>query len=82
MKNWRDENGKCRLSHDLVNQLTVILICCDMLKDEPAEQAENSRRLSPIRTAARSIAQELSRHDCGYEEMVPARTEAKAQLLS
>ena len=81
-----DEFGKCKLSHNLMNQLTVIVICCDLLKDEPATQEENSRRLYLIQSAARSIAQELGRHECDYQDdyeevFVPAGA-SKPQLLS
>lgn len=81
-----DEFGRCKLSHNLMNQLTVIVICCGLLKDEPSTQEENSRRLFLIQSAARSIAQELSRHECDYEEdyedMFATPGEAKPQLLS
>jgi hypothetical protein len=81
-----NEFGQCKLSHNLMNQLTVIVICCDLLKDEPATQEENSRRLYLIQSAARSIAQELSRHECDndedYEDMFVAAESAKPQLLS
>ena len=77
-----EENRKCTLSHNLLNQLTVIVICCDLLRDEPAGQTENARRLASIRTAARAIARELSQHQCDYEEMLPAVREMKPQLLS
>jgi hypothetical protein len=60
----------CRLTHDLMNQLTVIAIYCDLLNEESSVDAETHRRLHLIRAAARSIVEELSSHRCERDEAV------------
>lgn len=59
---------RCRLTHDLINQLTVLTIYCGLLNEEKAPlDPETHRRLHVIRAAAQSIAEELSRHECESE---------------
>lgn len=72
----------CRLSHSLINRLTVIAIYCDLLSEDPAMDAETRKRLQIIRAAARSIAEEVSQHECEPEHTVTALPVAGPQLLS
>lgn len=66
-----DENQpRCRLTHNLVNQLTVLTIYCGLLNEEAPLDPETRRRLHVIRAAAQSIAEELTRHEC--EEVIRA----------
>ncbi len=81
LKSKEPDQQKYALSDNVMSQLTVIVICCDLLKEEPAEPAENSRRLYMIRNAAQSIAQELSRNECDPEEALPLISTVKPQLL-
>lgn len=64
-----ESQPRCRLTHDLVNQLTVLTIYCGLLNEEALLDAETHRRLHVIRAAAQSIAEELSRHECESEAM-------------
>jgi hypothetical protein len=74
--------ARCMLRHNLINQLTVIALCCDLLAEGPTDEAENARRLSLVRTAARSIADEICRHQCDFDDPhdTLAITPAKTQL--
>lgn len=77
-----DENQpRCRLTHDLVNQLTVLTIYCGLLTEEAPLDPETQRRLYVIRAAAQSIAEELSRHEC-ETEMIRVRELAAPQMPS
>ena len=64
-----ENQPRCRLTHDLVNQLTVLTIYCGLLNEEALLDPETHRRLHVIRAAAQSIAEELSRHECESEAM-------------
>jgi hypothetical protein len=69
MKVWDESENepRCKLTHDLINQLTVLTIYCGLLNEEGPLDPETQRRLYVIRAAAQSIADELSRHECETE---------------
>jgi hypothetical protein len=77
-----EEGPACRLGHNLVNQLTVIVICCDLLSEEGPHGSETSRRLHLIRAAAKSISDELIRHECEPDRIISAANVPKPQMMS
>jgi len=54
----------CVLSHDLLNQLAVIVGNCDLLSKDAPEGSENARRLLLIRKVAKEMAAQLNQHQC------------------
>jgi hypothetical protein len=76
-----DNEPRCRLTHDLINQLTVLTIYCGLLNEEGLLDPETHRRLHVIRAAAQSISEELSRHEC-ETEMISVRELAAPRMLS
>lgn len=71
----------CRLTHNLINQLTVLTIYCGLLNEEAQLNPETHRRLHIIRATAQSISEELSRHEC-ETETIRVRALAAPQMLS
>lgn len=63
----------CQLARDLVNQLTVIAIYCDLLNEDALVDAETHRRLHVIRAAAKTIADQLTQHECDPDGMLSIR---------
>jgi hypothetical protein len=77
-----EEGPACRLGHNLVNQLTVIVICCDLLNEEGPKSPETARRLHLIRAAAKSISEELVAHECEPDRIISAASAVKPQMAS
>ena len=75
MKDFDGSRGQpsCQLSHDLVNQLTVIAIYCDLLNEDAPLDPETHRRLHAIRAAAKTLADQLSQHQCDSEGVLSVR---------
>lgn len=42
----------CNLAHALVNQLSIIVGCCDLMRDEPDENPIRRQQLERIRSVA------------------------------
>lgn len=57
----------CNLAHALVNKLSVIVGSCDLLMVEMSGNATCFPRLETIRGVARSMAEELNRHQCDLD---------------
>jgi hypothetical protein len=72
----------CVVTHDLINRLTVIVICCDLLTEGPDEDSERRRRLQMIRTSAKAIAKQLDEHECDIERILPIATTMRRQVPS
>jgi len=62
----------CLLSHDLINQLSVIVGHCDLLSKEVPAGSENARRLFLIREAAKEMAKRLNQHQCNMDARIRA----------
>jgi len=62
----------CLLSHDLLNQLAVIVGNCDLLSKEAPEGSENARRLLLIRKVAQDMAAQLNQHQCHIDAKIRA----------
>jgi hypothetical protein len=77
----RDEPD-CMVTHDLINRLTVIVICCDLLTEGPDEDSDRRRRLHMIRTSAKAIAKQLNEHECDIERILPLAATMRRQLPS
>jgi|SRR5271165_3434476 len=73
---WTSKAGKyqplCQVSHDLLNQLAVIVGNCDLLSKEAPEGSENGRRLLRIREVAKEMAAQLSHHQCDIDARIRA----------
>ena len=54
----------CMLAHDLVNNLSVIICCCDLLTDPGRADAEGQKHVQLIRETAKSMADRLSHQKC------------------
>jgi hypothetical protein len=70
----------CVLAHDLVNKLSVIVGCCDLLKEEVPENATCEVRLRTIRRIAQEMAEYLKLHQCQLE--VVSREVARSTMAS
>ncbi len=60
----------CLLSHDLINQLAVIIGNCDLVSKEAPEGSERARRLSLIREVAKKMAKQLHQHECNVDARI------------
>ncbi|HET7891663.1 MAG TPA: hypothetical protein VFL34_09060 [Candidatus Sulfotelmatobacter sp.] len=65
----------CILAHNLINKLTTILGACELLKDKAEDDVECMRRLLTIQETAKSIATELTQHQCHLDAA------ARAELM-
>jgi nitrogen-specific signal transduction histidine kinase len=54
----------CMLAHDLVNKLSVIIGCCDLLNDSDRPDPEDAKHVQRIRDTAKSMAERLSHEQC------------------
>ncbi len=54
----------CMLAHDLVNKLSVIVGCCDLLIDPGQRDPEGAKHIQRIRDTAKSMAERLSHEQC------------------
>jgi hypothetical protein len=59
----------CILAHNLLNKLTVIIGGCDLLNEQVDEHSECSKRLATIRDVAKSMAEDLTQHQCYLDVM-------------
>ena len=64
MKSSNSKLVPCRLAHALLNRLSVIVGNCDLASEKVQEGSELATRLSDIRKAAQSMANELKGHQC------------------
>jgi hypothetical protein len=60
----------CQLSHDLINQLSIIVGNCDLLSKEALEGSEYARRLFLIREVAKDMAQQLHLHEYNVDARI------------
>lgn len=59
----RDFHGHtCVLAHNLVNRLSVIIGCCDLIDEGSELTPEDANRLATIRNVAKLMAEELNEH--------------------
>jgi hypothetical protein len=72
----------CIVTHDLINRLTVIVICCDLLMDGSDDDSDRGRRLQMIRMSAKAIAKQLHEHECDIERILPLAATMSRQLAS
>jgi len=68
----QNSNGKqyqpsCLLAHSLINKLSVIVGRCDLLKEKTPEESECYQRLMAIRDLAKSMAEEITQHQCRFD---------------
>jgi hypothetical protein len=70
----------CVLAHDLVNKLSVIVGCCDLLKGEAPENSMYEVRLQTIRRISQEMAEYLKTHQCQMELL--SREAARSAKLS
>jgi hypothetical protein len=54
----------CNLAHALVNQLSIIVGCCELMRDEPDENPIRRQQLERIRSVAMEMARVLQRQQC------------------
>ena len=54
----------CMLAHDLVNKLSVIVSCCDLLTDPGRADPEGEKHVQRIRDTAMSMAERLNHEQC------------------
>lgn len=54
----------CKLAHQLMNSLSVIVASCDLVDDPHRPHDDRSRYVSRIRDTAKAMAATLSDHQC------------------
>jgi hypothetical protein len=54
----------CMLTHDLLNNLSVIVGHCDLLRDPDRTEAERAEYLAQILKTAQLMADRLKDHQC------------------
>lgn len=54
----------CMLAHDLVNQLSVIVGCCDLLTDPDRPDPDGKKHIQLIRDTAKAMAERLNHEQC------------------
>lgn len=77
-KNLGTYQPNCRLAHDVINRLSVIVGYCDLLADETPEGSDCRKRLLTIRDLARLAATDLTEHQCRLENIVREVAESAA----
>ena len=65
-----DLEPSCLLAHDLVNKVSVILGCCDLLIEKAEPGSEAAVRLGLIHDAAASMAKKLNEHQCKLSDAI------------
>jgi len=70
----------CLLAHNLINKLAIIVGRCDLLRAKTPEESECYERLLSIQDLAKSMAEEITNHQCHFEAL--ARTEAAGHQLT
>ena|GEM_PF-3267320 len=65
------QNGQyqpsCLLAHSLINKLSVIVGRCDLWREKTPEESECYQRLMAIRELAKSMAEEITQHQCRFD---------------
>jgi hypothetical protein len=62
----------CLLAHSLINKLSIIVGRCDLLREEALEESECYQSLMSIQEVARSMAEEITQHQCKLEAIARA----------
>jgi signal transduction histidine kinase len=62
------------LSHDLKNDLAIIMGCCDLLGDVEIEDPQVARHLEMIREAARHMKDRILKTSCGVPTLPRSHT--------
>jgi hypothetical protein len=70
------------MSHKFMNDLTVILGSCELLKDPQQDSPECKRRLEVIWEVAHGMVEELKAHQCQLERQGYSRHSASRQNTS
>ncbi len=60
----------CTLAHELINQLSVIVGNCDLLKEDLPGDSEGAKRLFLIKDVAKSMAEDLQRYQTQLDVMM------------
>jgi hypothetical protein len=60
----------CLLAHDLVNKVSVIIGCCDLLIEKAEPGSESAVRLWLVHDAAQLMAKRLNEHQCKLSEAI------------
>ncbi len=61
-----DHQPRCMMSHKFMNDLTVILGSCELLKEAQQDSPECKRRLEVIWEVAHGMVKELKAHQCQH----------------
>lgn len=72
----------CFLAHDLVNRLSVVVGYCNLLEDETLENLVRHQYLRSIRELAKTMADDLNRHQCQIDATVRETVQKKATSAS
>jgi len=59
----------CTLAHELINRLSIIIGNCDLLKEDLPGDSEGAKRLCLIKDVAKSMAQDVQRHQAHQDVM-------------
>jgi len=62
---------KCDLLHQLINNLTVVLGECELLRDQASEEA--NRRLTIVQQRAIYMTELIRQHQCPIPRQQPSR---------
>ena len=61
----------CIFTHELINRLSVIVGNCDLLKEDLPEDSQGAKRLCLMKDVAKSIAEDLQKHQTSLDATVP-----------
>lgn len=61
-----DHQPRCMMSNKFMNDLTVILGSCELLKEAQQDSPECKRRLEVIWEVAHGMVKELKAHQCQH----------------
>jgi len=67
---WERPQPACMLAHDLVNKLSVIIGHCDLLGAKAEPGTECVKRPTAIHDTAKSMATELTNHQCKLSAVI------------
>ena len=72
----------CRLAHELVDQLSVIIGNCDLAAERTTANSEGAKFLGLIRENARTMILTLSRHQCELDKLMCSAQAGQEHVLN
>jgi hypothetical protein len=76
---WKNYQPVCRLAHDMLNKLSVIVGLCDLVSAEAEPGTECAARLAAIHDTAKSLAQEVVKRECQLSTLIRSSDANKSE---